>query len=184
MKQTNFNVAYINRCTETEGPGKRLAIWFQGCDKRCKGCCNPELLDLKPANIISLATLLNVIEEARESFGIEGVTYLGGEPALQQNLPELSSKTMEMGLGVIMFTGSRVEELNDELRSAADMIIDGSFESDKPDEKRNLIGSTNQRIVHVTDRYRSCEDWFYSSRPKQVDINVSGGFFMTGDVLP
>jgi len=178
-----FNIACINRCTEAEGPGKRLAIWFQGCDKHCEGCCNPELLAIRPAHIISIDALLRVISEAKEEFGIEGVTYLGGEPTLQQGLPELSAKIKGVGLGVILFTGNTVEELDDKIRSSVDMIIDGRFEDGKVDSERNLIGSTNQRIVHMTGRYRSHEDWFYTLRPKLMEINISDRLFITGDYL-
>src|SRR6059058_3547475 len=38
------SVAHIVPCTEAEGPGKRFALWFQGCPLRCPGCCNPEML--------------------------------------------------------------------------------------------------------------------------------------------
>ena len=33
--------------TEAEGPGRRFALWVQGCPLRCKGCCNPEMLAFK-----------------------------------------------------------------------------------------------------------------------------------------
>ena len=181
MKTPNFNIACINQCTEAEGPEKRLAIWFQGCDKRCAGCCNPELFDFRPAHIISLDKVLEIITEAREQFGIEGVTYLGGEPVLQQGLPELSKEIRKIGLGVILLTGKNVEELNEDLKSSVDLIIDGGFEIDKQDSVRNLIGSTNQRLFFVTERYLPFKDWFYTYRPKHIEINISNGLFISGD---
>ena len=60
-----FNVALINTCTEVEGPFKRLCIWFQGCNRNCKGCCNKVLQPLKPANIISLEDLLKIIRKSK-----------------------------------------------------------------------------------------------------------------------
>ena len=40
-------VADIVAETVVEGPGKRLAIWVQGCEIRCPGCCNPRFFSLK-----------------------------------------------------------------------------------------------------------------------------------------
>lgn len=177
----NFNIACINSCTETEGPEKRLAIWFQGCDQRCEGCCNPQLFELKPAHILSLGGVLEIVAEAKKNFDIEGVTFLGGEPTLQQGLSQLSVEIKKMGLGVILLTGKQVEELNEDLVSAADLIIDGGFDGNKPDNARNLIGSTNQRLIHITDRYKPYENWFYSYREKRMEINISDNLFMTGD---
>ncbi len=42
-----LNLASIRMCTESEGPGRRLAIWVQGCKKRCTGCCNPDMQEIK-----------------------------------------------------------------------------------------------------------------------------------------
>ena len=176
-----FNIACINQCTEAEGPEKRLAIWFQGCDKRCIGCCNPLLFDFKPAHIITKDQLLEIIAEAKDQFNIEGITYLGGEPTLQQGLSELSIEIKKMGLGVILFTGKKFEELSEELKATVDLIIDNGFESDKLDKERNLIGSTNQRLIYITERYRPFNEWFYINRPKRVEINISDELFITGD---
>jgi anaerobic ribonucleoside-triphosphate reductase activating protein len=178
-----FNVACINQCTEAEGPAKRLAIWFQGCDKRCTGCCNPQLFDFKPAHILPLEELLQIVFEAKERFGIEGVTYFGGEPTLQQGLAEFSAVIQAAGLGVILFTGRHAEELSEDLKSSVDLIVDGGFEKDKIDGKRNLIGSTNQRLIFTTERYRPYEQWFYVPRPKRVEINFSQELYITGDVI-
>ena len=60
LKMIKFNVASINTCTETEGPYKRLAIWFQGCNIHCKGCCNPDYQPLAAKNILSLEELVAI----------------------------------------------------------------------------------------------------------------------------
>jgi anaerobic ribonucleoside-triphosphate reductase activating protein len=181
--RTNFNIAVINQCTKAEGVFKRLAIWFQGCEKQCEGCCNPELFSLTPAHIVSLDKLLEIIENAKQTFDIEGITYLGGEPTLQQGLAELSKEIKALGLGVILFTGKQYAELPKELIDNVDLIIDGGFEKDNPDNKRNLIGSKNQRNICVTDRYMDCLDWFYKPRNKWEEINVTEKLVITGDVI-
>ena len=44
MDDVRLQVAQIVPCTEAEGPGRRFALWFQGCPLRCPGCCNPEFI--------------------------------------------------------------------------------------------------------------------------------------------
>ena len=39
---------------------------------------------------MTLDELIAVIKDAKDKHGIEGVTYSGGEPTLQQSLPELT----------------------------------------------------------------------------------------------
>lgn len=179
----NFNIAVINQCTETEGPFERLAIWFQGCDNHCAGCCNPELLALKPTNIISLENLITVIHNAKMEYQIEGVTFLGGEPVLQQGLHVLSERIQHIGLGIILFTGKKYEELPQKIVDNVDLIIDGVYENDNSDNERNLIGSKNQRLINITERYENNLDWFYLTRTSKSEINISEKLIMTGDVL-
>jgi anaerobic ribonucleoside-triphosphate reductase activating protein len=145
------------------------------------GCCNPELLDLKPAHILTRDELLEIIVKAKIQFGIEGVTFLGGEPTLQQGVAELAQAIKVLGLGVILFTGRQADDLPSELKAAVDLIVDGGFERDKRETARNLVGSTNQRIIFTTERYHPHEQWFYIPRPKRVEINVADGLFITGD---
>lgn len=178
-----FNVARINLCTEAEGPHKRMAIWFQGCTIGCPGCCNPELQEMKTAHIMSLEEIIGVALKSKEENGIEGVTYLGGEPTLQKHLTELSNEIQKVDLGVILFTGYKIKQLKETLVSSVDLIIDGQFIESKIDKQRNLVGSTNQTLNHVSNRYINDMDWFNIKRDFQVEVNVSDDFLITGDVV-
>ena len=177
-----FNVAAINCCTETEGPYKRLAIWFQGCDIHCKGCCNPDYQAFAMRNLMTLDELISVIKDAKEKYGIEGVTYSGGEPTLQQNLPELTKAIHELDLGVISFTGHLYEQVEEQL-GGCDMVLDGAFDESKLETRRKILGSTNQRVLCLTERYRSSADWFNESSDKCLEINVGRAIFANGDKI-
>jgi len=74
-----LNVAAWLPCTQVEGPGRRAAIWLQGCDKRCVGCCNPEFLKFVERNLVSADSVAQQILDAKRDYSIEGVTFLGGE---------------------------------------------------------------------------------------------------------
>ena len=175
-----FNIASINRCSETEGPYKRLCVWFQGCNIGCRGCCNPDYQPLIPKHIISLNDLIDIIAQASKEFGIEGVTYTGGEPTLQQNLPLLTQKINELGLGVISFTGHQYEDVVKTLQGC-DMVLDGSFEYNNPERERKLLGSANQRIILLTDRYKDVIGWFDSSGTKTIEVNAGNMILANGD---
>lgn len=180
-----LNIAYINTCTETEGPYKRLAIWFQGCNILCKGCCNPELQSLKIRHVMTVEELFNIILVSKEKYDIEGVTFLGGEPTLQKGLISLVSLLKMNNIGTILFTGKRIEMLDNDLVSNLDLIIDGKFEASKIDTKRNLIGSENQNIYFLTNRYKKDEKWFFEKREKKVEINIvkDDSIFISGDII-
>lgn len=177
-----FNVASINCCTEIEGPNKRLTIWFQGCMLHCKGCCNPAYQLLEPRNILSIDELISIIKESKEKYGIEGVTYSGGEPTLQQNLPILTQKIHELGLGVISFTGRNYEDVSNIL-AGCDVVLDGPYIEAQREQERKVLGSTNQRIIILSNRYPDCEDWFFNNKLKEVEINVSDFIVANGDAV-
>ena len=93
--------------------------------------------------------------------GIEGVTFLGGEPFEQaKELSILSESIKNLGLSIVCFTGYIYEDLiskNDiyinRLISTIDLLIDGAFEKDKFDLSRAWVGSSNQRYIFLSNRY-------------------------------
>ncbi|RME53115.1 MAG: radical SAM protein, partial [Deltaproteobacteria bacterium] len=156
-----LNLADWLPCTEVEGPGKRFALWVQGCHLRCPGCCNPGMFAFIPRRLVATNLLLARILEAAEREGIEGVTMLGGEPLLQaRGLAEVAQGCQAHGLSVIVFTGYTLEELEEaslpgvpELLASTDLLIDGRYLASAPEGRRNWVGSTNQRFHYLTDRY-------------------------------
>ncbi len=156
-----------------------MAIWFQGCDIGCRGCCNPELQPFVARHIVAQNQILDIARKSMDEYGIEGVTLIGGEPTLQASLNSLVRELRDIGLGIILFTGRDFEDLEDSLTSFLDLVIDGRFVMEERDHERNLIGSKNQRIIEVSDRYHDCLDWFTTTRPDYIEVDVQGDIFIT-----
>ena len=59
-----LNLASIRLCTESEGPGRRLAIWVQGCERRCPGCCNLDMQEIRKNIVVDTKDLINLIHRS------------------------------------------------------------------------------------------------------------------------
>ena len=175
-----FNVAHIKLNTKTEGPFNRCCIWFQGCNLHCKGCCNKDLQELKLAHIVTIDDLIEIVRDAKEKFNIEGITLSGGEPSIQKGLLEFNKKIHELGLGIIMFSGNYLKNLDDNLIKTVDLLIDGPFIEEKIDNNRVLLGSTNKNLIFITDRYLNEKNYF--NNPNSIEeITVDDYLFINGD---
>lgn len=165
--EVTMQIAQVVPCTEAEGPGKRFALWFQGCPLRCPGCCNPEFLAFKGGQTKTLREMVEWIAKSKEESGIEGITLLGGEPTAHATAALALAKTSrELGLSVMVFSGFTIEELQEkaepdvvELIATTDILVDGPYLRDEPDTERRWIGSRNQRIHFLTPRYSYDEQW-------------------------
>ena len=129
---------------------------------------------------MSLEELMAVIKEAKTRFEIEGVTYSGGEPTCQQNLALLTKEIKSLGLGVISFTGRTYEDVP-EIFEGCDVVLDGSFKADLPETKRRLLGSENQRIICLTERYKDCINIWFADHNKVVEVSVGSEIIANGD---
>ena len=156
-----LNLAGIVPCTEVEGPGRRFALWVQGCRLQCPGCCNPEMFAFEPRQLATVESVVRRIASSQEHFRIEGVTFLGGEPVLQaQSLAEVAAACQARGLSVMVFTGYTIEQLHREplpgvaeLLAATDVLVDGPYFAGEADHVRNWAGSSNQRFHFLTECY-------------------------------
>jgi anaerobic ribonucleoside-triphosphate reductase activating protein len=163
LSNCSLRIAQIVPCTEAEGPGRRFALWFQGCPLRCPGCCNPEMLPFAGGTGMSLSAVVAQIEEAAHEHGIEGITLLGGEPlAHAADAAALARAVRRRGLSVMVFSGYTLEEARQlpdpavaELLALIDILVDGPYLRELPETRRRWIGSANQRIHFFSDRYRA-----------------------------
>ena len=175
-----MQIAQVVPCTEAEGPGKRFAVWFQGCPLRCPGCCNPEFLPFRGGETKSVEEMADWIARSQAENSIEGITLLGGEPFAHAAAGvALARVARERDLSVMVFSGYTIEELRArpepevaELLGLTDILVDGPYDRNQPDTERRWIGSRNQRIHFLTDRYSFDEEW---RKKNTLEIRVSGG---------
>jgi anaerobic ribonucleoside-triphosphate reductase activating protein len=183
--------------TEAEGPGKRFALWVQGCSLRCPGCCNPEMF--APDKGGSFIEPAELAQRILATPGIEGISVLGGEPFQQpEALAEVCRLVRAGGLSVMIYTGYTLAELRakasaltptlspagereavSELLATVDLLVDGRYEQGKPEKSRRWIGSSNQVMHFLTSRYSPTEPRFSTSNTVELRF-VKGQLTING----
>ena len=176
-----IRVAQIVESTRAEGPGRRFAIWLQGCPLRCAGCCNPEMLSFDGGEDRDVDELLAQVTAAEARHAIEGITLLGGEPfAHAGGAAAVAAGAQRASLSVMVFSGFRLAQLQAKddpdvhaLLAHTDILVDGPYRQQQPDRSRRWIGSTNQQIHFLSDRY-SADDPCWS-QANTLEIRVRDG---------
>ena len=171
-------IAQVVPCTEAEGPGRRFAVWFQGCPLRCPGCCNPEFIPFTGGEPRTPAEMAAWMGEYRDR--VEGITLLGGEPfAHAPAAAALATAARTLGLSVMVFSGYSLAQLRGmaepavaDLIGLTDILVDGPYNRDEPDTERRWIGSRNQQVHFLTDRYRFDDQW---RQRNTLEIRLAGG---------
>lgn len=176
--KSDLSVAQMVPCTGAEGPGRRFALWFQGCPLRCPGCCNPEMLPFDQVDAIRFEDVLTQLKESKDRSGIEGITLLGGEPfAHAQGAAALARSARGMGLSVMVFTGYTLAELSVMVQPAVadllgqiDLLVDGRYMQEHPEPRRRWIGSANQQMHFLTNRYQPDDPCFLHSNTLEIRL--------------
>jgi anaerobic ribonucleoside-triphosphate reductase activating protein len=129
----------------------------------------------------TLADILAAIELARDTQAIEGITLLGGEPlAHAAGAARLARGVRALDMSVMIFTGYTLEQVRElpdphvaDLLNHTDILVDGPYVREMPDAGRRWIGSTNQRIHFLTDRYRADDPCWRQANT--LEIRLRGG---------
>ena len=105
----NIRIAGIVNESIVDGPGIRMTVFAQGCERGCPGCHNPETQALGGGREISVA---EIIDAAKKNPLLRGLTFSGGEPFLQAGaFAELARLAHEAGLDIMTYTGYTIEEI-------------------------------------------------------------------------
>jgi anaerobic ribonucleoside-triphosphate reductase activating protein len=167
--------------TEAEGPGRRTAIWTQGCTVGCAGCCNPELLPARggtqrdPEELAAAA--------ARRKNG--GITLLGGEPLDQAAGTIALLKAYRSYCGaqdprsIWMFTGYSWETIQQKsllktFAALCDVVIAGPYDHSQTPDPRKWIGSRNQTIHILCHRETHLRD-AWPQNQYEIELTVTDG---------
>ena len=151
----SLSVAGIVPDSIVDGPGFRLAVFFQGCPHHCPGCHNPETWPFEGGTPFTPAELIG---EAKRCPMCKGITLSGGEPFEQagDEMLEFVRLCREAGYEVASYTGYTFEHLLHEgtpaqkqLLQSLDTLIDGPFLQQEMSLELRFRGSRNQRILDV-----------------------------------
>ena len=174
IKNEILNLSHTESHTNLLGPGDRFAIWVHGCCFHCEGCLavNTRFGKYKEINVSDLAHEIN-------NSGCDGITISGGEPFLQAEALAALVKQVknERDIGVIIYSGFTIEELRDkkecaELLGLTDILIDGRYIKEL-DDGRPYIGSSNQKLHYLTDRYKEISKDYYAAPRRRAEIKFN-----------
>jgi len=163
--------------TEAEGPGRRAAIWVQGCPIHCHGCFNHQTWS--PQGGYG-RTVHDLFREISAQPDLEGVTFTGGEPFAQAGpLARLGRLCRDAGLSVVTYTGYEHNRLRRSKRAhwqalldVTDILLAGPFVRKLADSSRPWVGSSNQEFVFLTGRYRQLKQRI-GLPANQIEVRVA-----------
>jgi len=140
--------------TMADGPGFRTSIYCAGCGHHCPGCHNPQSWDFAGGREMSVDEILEIIKDDEFS----NVTFSGGDPLYQvEAFTELARRIKaETGKNIWCYTGFTYEEIlaDERLKQIlpyVDTLVDGPFVESLRDPELHFRGSSNQRIIHLTE---------------------------------
>ena len=150
----------------SDGPGLRIALFFQGCAHRCPGCHNPQTWEFNAGEEYEVSDLLARLPDSPL---IHGITLSGGDPFYQPEAAlALAQAFHQRGKDVWAYTGFVWEELMQsrentlrELIRQCDVIVDGPFIQAQAAPGLRYCGSANQRLIAVVESLRSgsVQEW-------------------------
>lgn len=153
-KSSAIRIAGIADDSIVDGPGIRVALFCQGCPRRCPGCHNPETqpfdggIDFTPDELYA---------RIKRNPLAHGVTFSGGEPFSQAAaLSQLAARLRAESYELAAYTGYTFEDFLDtvdddrmRLLSLLDVLVDGEFILAQRNLELRWRGSENQRILDV-----------------------------------
>ena len=137
--------------------------------------------DFSPKNEIVVSELFRQIAALGE--GIEGVTILGGEPLDQYDETLMLLRLCaNAGLSTMLFTGYELDEMERNgtsgVKRALDILITGRYEEDKRTLQRQWVGSANQEIHFLSDRFSSLD--IKDGNYMEITLNNDGSLTVFG----
>lgn len=138
------------------GKGIGVSLFTQGCPYHCPGCFNPETWDYDKGKFWTPGVEEQFLKSISRKY-ITRVSFLGGEPLSDINLPDLLRIVKKIKeefpqKKIWFYSGNTYENMTKEqleVLSYADYLVDGPFILGKRDVSLPFRGSSNQRIIDI-----------------------------------
>ena len=157
-----MNYSALRKADIANGPGFRITLWVTGCMRKCPGCFNEEAQDPDFGKKFDDKVKQKIFKELSDPH-CSGLSLLGGEPLskLSDNRKQIIQLCKECkekfpDKNIWCWSGYLFEEIVDdpsiqEILNYVDVLVDGAFIQEKKDLSTPFRGSTNQRIISVSD---------------------------------
>ena len=148
----------------TDGSGVCVSLWTQGCPHHCPGCHNPETWDFNGGYDVPDDIRGEIVKAISANGLTRNFSILGGEPLCEQNLDFVLNiiKAVRIAypnIKIYIWSGYTFDELLEkqdsriiEILSRCNFLIDGRYEESLRDITLPLRGSSNQKIINLTEK--------------------------------
>jgi anaerobic ribonucleoside-triphosphate reductase activating protein len=148
--------AQIRDIDIANGPGIRVSLYVQGCNRHCPGCFNEETWDFKggkPYGQEDEDAIVRLLNRPH----IAGLTILGGEPMEKENRPGVLKLLKRVrqdcpNKNVWLYSSFLYEDFKDfeePILDYVDVLVDGMFIAKLKNPALHFRGSSNQRLIDV-----------------------------------
>lgn len=172
------------------GPGERLCLWVQGCNRQCPGCISPEL-QAHTKNDADENLLAELVLKVASNAHCTGLTISGGEPFEQSDsLLKFLKLVRNYFSDILVYSGYTIEEILSGCSRQSgvhalgliDVLIDGSYIEDLNFPDCVLRGSKNQRIHYLSS---SVKDSYlqYMMEGRQVETYSHDGNIVIAGIM-
>lgn len=158
-----MRISKIRKMDISNGPGIRVSLFLQGCPIHCPGCFNSEIWDFDGGKEFDLEQVSETIGQLSNYDYIAGLSILGGEPLVEQNIEQLCALVTAYTIAfpdktVWIWTGYTWEELQQKYKDnksfqlllfRSDVLVDGPFVEAQKDPSLAWKGSRNQRVINI-----------------------------------
>lgn len=173
-----MNYHKIEKTSVANGTGIRVVLWVSGCKCRCRGCQNPDTWSFDSGQLFDKSAKEELFEALDKSY-IQGITFSGGHPLENENLDEIYELIVEIrdkfpNKDIWLYTGYRFDRIiNSPLRDMnttfkkkilelCDVVVDGAYIEELKDITLKWRGSSNQRVIDVSETLKQQEVVLYN----------------------
>lgn len=149
------------------GKGAGVSLFTQGCRFQCKGCFNTETWDFNGGKEWTEEIENKFFELVNRPY-IKRVSFLGGEPLVNENLEDVFNLIKKLKVKfpdkkIWLYTGYKFEDiihsplrdlittLRRRIVEQCDVLVDGRYVDKLRDLTLQFRGSSNQRIIDVQE---------------------------------
>ena len=141
------------------GDGLRTVLWVSGCSHCCRDCQNPVTWDPNGGLPFDENAKQELFEELSKDY-VSGITLSGGDPLYYGNRSDILKLIIEIKelfptKTIWLYTGFVWETISElEIMNYLDVLVDGEFVQEKKDLGLRFRGSSNQRLIQVSESLR------------------------------